>query len=186
MRLAAIALVAVLAACHPPTLRSQARLLGHRFVATGQGIAHLAGRVSVTIDPRVKVAATQVAVASVAQAAAEPPIVVQQPVAHEPVAQGDTVQNDSGDGDGDGDGEAPVADSPPAAQPAPAITVHRVDASRPTTFRMNYRNSSGTWTCSSYSTMDECTRTCTSMAQQAGMSHGQDPQCNCVEDVACP
>ena len=184
MRLAAMAVVAVLAACHPPTLRSQARLLGHRFVATGQGIAHLAGRVSVKIDPRVKVAATQVAVASVAQAAAEHPIVVQEPVAQEPVGQDDSARDDSGDGDAD----APVADAPPAAAPAPApaMTVHRVDAAPPATFRMNYRTSSGAWTCSSYSTMDECTRTCTSMEQQASMGHGVNPQCNCVEDVACP
>lgn len=184
MRLAALSLVAVLAACHPPTLRSQARLLGHRFVATGQGIAHLAGRVDAKIDPRAKVVVTQVAVASIAQAAAAHPVPVQQPVAQTDPVPDDSAQDDSG---APAD-EAPVADTRPAAQPAPApaMTVHRVDASRPTTFRMNYRNSSGAWTCSSYSTMDECTRTCTSMAQQAGMTHGQDPQCNCVEDVACP
>ena len=179
MRLAALSLVAVLAACHPPTLRSQARLLGHRFVATGQGIAHLAVRVNGAIDPRAKVVLTQVAVASAAQAVAAHPSAVQQPVAQD---------DDSADDSAASDSAAPVADARPAAQPAamPAMTVHRVDAAPPATFRMNYRTSSGAWTCSSYSTMDECTRTCTSMEQRAGMTRGQDPQCNCVEDVACP
>ena len=179
MRLAAIALVAVLAACHPPTLRSQARLLGHRFVATGQGIAHLAGRVNATIDPRAKVVVTQVAVASIAQAAQPPAAAQPQPVPDDSTPD-DSVQDDSA---APASG-APVADTQPATMPA--MTVHRVDAAPPATFRLNYRNSSGTWTCSSYPTMDQCTRACTAMGQQAGMSHGQDPQCNCVEDVACP
>jgi hypothetical protein len=63
--------------------------------------------------------------------------------------------------------------------------LQHVDAAPPTVFVARYKTDDGTWTCAKHATMDDCTRSCTAIAQQAGMTGGS-PQCNCTEDVSCP
>ena len=144
--------------------------MGHGFANLGRGVAHLAVRV----DPHVQIAL-----------ATAQPVVVQQPVASDadvPTQAGPQPQPQS---EPDA-APAPAVAPEPAPAVMPAMVVDRVDRSTPTTFVARYRTASGSWTCSTYPTMDECTRICTAMNQQAGMTGAASPQCGCLEDGACP
>jgi hypothetical protein len=85
--------------------------------------------------------------------------------------------------------DEPAPASAPAPSPEPQVTVHRVDAAKPTQFVLHGTTHGGTSFCQSYPTMDECTNRCTQMLRMTMLRKpeaGDTTSCNCVElDNGC-
>ena len=77
----------------------------------------------------------------------------------------------------------------PAPAPGPTIVEHRVTAAKPTQFVLHGTTHGGTAFCKSYTTMDECTRSCTGMLKATMLrkpAPGDTRSCSCNElDGGC-
>jgi len=82
-----------------------------------------------------------------------------------------------------------TTDAPEPTRPEPQVTVHRVDASRPTQFVLRGTTFGGKAFCQAYKTMDECTNSCTAMLRAVAMrkpTDGDTKGCSCLEqDGGC-
>jgi len=77
----------------------------------------------------------------------------------------------------------------PAPAPGPTIVEHRVTAAKPTQFVLHGTTHGGKASCTSYPTMDECTRSCTGMLKATMLrkpAPGDTRSCSCNElDGGC-
>jgi hypothetical protein len=159
MRHAALVALALVAACHPPSLRERAQQLGGKLVAVGQTAVRV---VAPHIDVHV--------VTNLALDAAMREGIAAMP-APEPIELHRTVIHHS---------SAPIQT---AEAPAPAIEVHHIDAAPRTFFGMRYRRVGGGDACDRFETIDACNRACTSLSQQRGMRGEANANCSCLEDA---
>lgn len=81
------------------------------------------------------------------------------------------------------------APAPTASSPEPTVTVHHVDAAKPTQFVLHGTTHGGKAFCRSYPTMDECTTSCTQMLRVTMLRKPEDgdtASCSCLEqDGGC-
>jgi len=84
---------------------------------------------------------------------------------------------------------APEPTRPEPTRPEPQVTVHHVDASRPTQFVLRGTTFGGRAFCRAYTTMDECTNSCTAMLRAVALrkpTDGDTKGCSCLEqDGGC-
>ncbi len=156
MRNAVLVVLALVAACHPPTLRERAVQLGGKISALGHATVRIVAPVVPPIDAQ--------AVANVAVSAAVAQLPVPQP---QPIEVHHSVVR--------------TATAEPAA--APVMTVQRVDAAPRTFFGMRYTKTGGGEACQRFDTIDACNSACTSLSQQRGMRGEPNASCSCLEDA---
>ena len=153
--------LALLAACHRPSLKDQARSLG-------AGAARVGGKLVAVVKPVTPDAKVLASVAAQQALANQQPITIQKSITkHEQQAP------------------APA----PAPSPEPTVIVHRVDAAKPTQFVLHGTTHGGKSFCKSYPTMDECTNSCTQMLRMTMLRKPEDgdmKSCSCTElDNGC-
>jgi len=167
--LAASALVLVAAACHPPSLRDRAASLGGKFAALGQATVKMVAPAAPKLHINVEGVATAMARDQLQQRVASV----------EPIRIDRSVHRNTAPAD-----EAP----PPARQDdEPAIQVTHLDASKPDMFVLRGQTYGGKQICEAYTSMDQCTSTCTAeLRVNAFTPRDQiDPSstkdCSCIE-----
>src|SRR5262245_20535090 len=147
-------LLALLAACHRPSLKDRARAMGSKIVAVVRPVA-----------PDAKVLASVAAQQALAN---QQPITIQKSITRH---------------------DEPAPAPAPAPDPQPTVTVHHVDAAKPTQFVMHGTTHGGKAFCKSYPTMDECTNSCTQMLRVTMLRAPEDDDtksCACLEqDGGC-
>jgi hypothetical protein len=177
----AITALVLLGACHRPSLKDRAR-------AMGGGIARVGAKVVALVKPVVPDVDIQaLAVASVKQAAHARVDQAVDQAAPQPLTFQKTYRADGRGRSKRAEAPAPATDRP--AQPAPNVTVTRIDASKPTLFVLRGQTHGGKQICEAYPTKDECVTTCTSKLRMNAFSKptaGSITSCSCLEqDDGC-
>jgi hypothetical protein len=181
-----LAALAVLAACHRPSLRDRARSLGGGVVAVGGKLAAVMKPIAPSVD--VKAMATgalkQAAhdridraidrgVDQAADAATPKPRPQPEPTA--------SAGGDRGVPDGASPGPQPAASTP--------VTVQHTNVAKPTMFVLRWQTRGGKSSCEAYPSQDECNSRCTSMLRASAFSKPDDSTpkgCTCLEqDGGC-
>lgn len=168
MRIAVIAVVASLAACHPPSLADRARAAGGKLAAAGAGLVHVAVKVDASIDPETKAMLVDAA-RSAARAKVEAVVATGEPIElHHTVSTPATTT------------PAPVDRGPP---PVTTQIKHTTVASPGAA--LHYQTASGGSACEQHKTMADCDRACTAMLRANMLQRGGGHSCSCLSDTAC-
>ncbi len=173
--LLAVVPIALLAACHPPSLRDRAKTTGARFGDLGVKIVAVVKPITPSTAQLTAIATDQ-ATAQLASAGAQ---------------QGALSFHKNVDLSG-GDSPAPAAQGgdsvPPVANgggdsPAPMPVVTRTQAPS-TIFALRARTRDGRNSCTVYKSKDECVSSCTNMLRLDSMKtdRGALQSCSCLEE----
>jgi hypothetical protein len=157
----AILIIAVLAACHPPSLSDRAHQLASKAVALGSKTVAVVGpHVSVVLDsPAGQVIKDHARAAAVDQIRQRTGVDIDQPIAiHAAVVHEQSVA------------VAPDPEPAPVSAPAPmpAMTVTRVVVAPHAFFGLQHAGH-----CTRYETLDSCNRACTALHSS----------CSCLEEA---
>lgn len=170
--LVVVSLLAAVAACHPPSLRSRAKSLGAGVVSLGAKTVAIVKPLAPTVqvDANVQAVATDMLRAKVEQRVA----------AQEPIVLTKSVRSSNAN-------RAPEQQAP-ADVP---VTIHRTQAP-PSVFVLHGTTFGGRAVCEQFTAMDACTASCTdrlrinAMNPKAAADPNGTQSCSCVElDRGC-